>query len=111
MENPRRRLKKKYSQCRVHDNIIGCNEKRDMGFSRGRIEENGRYDMILGQDVWSKLILDLCFSEYTTKWNRGKYEGFMTPMKEVKKVHVKNPTEYLDDKNSGMNYYGKENTY
>ena len=60
-------------------------------------QEKARCDMILGWGLLSELKVDLCISKYIVKLNEGKYEGCMTAMKDVNKVHVKFATEQLDD--------------
>ena len=40
-----------------------------------------RYDMILGQDLFLEIKLDLCLSGYTIKGNGGAYKGCTSPMK------------------------------
>ena len=42
---------------------------------------NHKYDMIFGRDIFSKLKIDLCFSDHTIGVN-GK-EGYKVPMKYV----------------------------
>ena len=40
----------------------------------------GRYDMILGRDFWTDLILDLKFSEHVIESDDGYLKGLTAPM-------------------------------
>ena len=43
---------------------------------------NHKYNLILGNDIFSELQIDLCFSDKTIRVNGGAYEGCTSPMKD-----------------------------
>ena len=40
----------------------------------------GRYDMLLGQDMLTELVLNLEFSEHVIEADYGPFNGYTTPM-------------------------------
>ena len=40
----------------------------------------GRYDMIMGQDLLTELVLNLKFSEHVIEADDGTFKGYTTPM-------------------------------
>ena len=46
-------------------------------------QDKHRDDMILGQDIFSKLKIDFCFSDNTIRLNGGADEECTSPMKDV----------------------------
>ena len=46
----------------------------------------GRYDMILGQDILTELVLNLKFSEHIIEANYGPFKGSTTPITNALKI-------------------------
>ena len=44
---------------------------------------NGRYNMILGRDLLTALVLDIKFSDHFILGGEGPYEGYSAPMVDV----------------------------
>ena len=47
------------------------------------LQKNSRHDMIIGQDLFLELKLDLCFSNYTIKGNGSEYKGCTDTMRDT----------------------------
>ena len=53
-----------------------------------------RYDMILGRDIFSKLNIDLCFSNNTLRGNWGAYKEWTALIKGILKLISNNGYQY-----------------
>ena len=67
---------------------------------------NGRYDMILGRDLFTALGLDLKFSDNVILGGRGPYEGSSVPMVDVSNYYFVSITDKtFKPKESFINSY------
>ena len=62
---------------------LGAKKSVTWNFYMDDLQENSRYDMIIGRDLLLELKLDLCFSDYMIKGHGGAYKGCTAPMKDI----------------------------
>ena len=46
------------------------------------LQKHSRYEMIVFQDLWLEIKLDLCLSGYTVRGNKGMYKEYTAPMQD-----------------------------
>ena len=56
---------------------------------------NSKYNMILGRDLLTALVLDLKFSENIIIGGEGPYEGYLSPMIDCSNCDFKSLTENI----------------
>ena len=61
------------------------------------LQENLRYEMIIGWDFFSELQIYLCFPDYIIRGNGGVYEGCTTSMRDTNNSFVGIPYDLLDN--------------
>ena len=62
----------------------------------------GRYNMILGRDIWTELVLNLIFSKHAIESGDGPFNGYTSPMIDLSMLKIKDlntskitPEEYF----------------
>ena len=63
------------------------------------LQENARYDMVIGQDLSLGIQIDLCLLHYNIMVNGGVYEGCNAYMRDMNNVYVRITASQFDDAN------------